>query len=353
MMLKRKDFTLKDISKITGLSASTISNVLGNKGRFSKETKKKVIKAVRDYDYNVNMVGRALRLKKSKIIGVLIPTISSEYYFRVIRGMTDCAEEHKYTILMINYDNNIAEELAAIRRLKGLYIDGLILLGGFKKIDHLIEITRGIPTVTVDREIKNGPFLQVSIKNKSAMKVAVKYMCSLGHDDFGYIGFNHNNKMANVELRKEGFIEGLEENNKKIREDFIFFKYYSSLEIWVNGFYEYIEENLANKKKFPTVFLTQNDYVAITLLKYLRNKKIRVPQDISVMGFGNISLSDFVYPTLTTISHPKRSLGIYSIELLLKKIENNEVTRGKYFDSKLIVRESTSNPTKIGHYNYK
>lgn len=347
-MTKNNNTTLKDISKITGVSTTTISNVLRNKGRFSDETKKKIIKAVEDHQYRANIVARTLKSKKSKFIGILIPSISSEYYFQVISGMEDIAKEKNYTLLILSNDNEINEEITAIRKLQRLYLDGLVLLGGSKKIDHLIGLTGNIPTVMIDREIDDAPYSQVHIKNKSAMKDAVKYMCSLGHENIGYVGFNFKNAIANVELRREGFIEGLKDNNKKVDKENIIYEVYEKALHAPKDMYRHIEQNFGGKRKLPTAFLTQNDYIAISLIKYLRDINIRVPEDISVMGFTNISMSEFVFPSLTTISHPKKTLGTYSLELLIKIIESGEDKRiKKYFDSNLIIRESTVKPRDI------
>jgi LacI family transcriptional regulator len=344
-MTKNKNITLKDLSKITSLSTTTISNVLTNRGRFGEKTKKKVLEAVDRYGYRANIVARTLKSKKSSFIGVLIPSILSEYYFLVIKGMEDVAKKNGYTLLIHSYDHSIEEEIATIKKLHRLYIDGLILLGGSKRLDHLMEMTDRLPTVMVDREIEDAPFSQVNIKNKSAMKDAVNYICSLGHDDIGYVGFNFKNSIANVELRKEGFIEGLKENKKKIREENIIYRCYEDPLGFIKEFYEHIRENFGKIKDPPTALITQNDYNAIAVIKYLRDINIRVPEDISVMGFTNISMSEFIFPALSTITHPKRTMGRYSIELLINMIEKGEdrVIK-KYFDSKLLVRESTAGP---------
>jgi len=344
-MNKNKNFTLKDLSKITGVSTTTISNVLSNRGRFNEKTKQKVLKAVDQHGYRANIVARTLKSKKSKFIGVLIPSMLSEYYFLVIKGMEDIAKEKGYTLLIHSYDNSIDEEIATIKKLHRFYIDGLILLGGSKRLDHLMEMTDRLPTVMVDREIENAPFSQVNIKNKLAMKDAVNYICSLGHDEIGYVGFNFQNSIANVELRKEGFIEALKDNKKKIREEYVIYESYKNPLGAIKEFYEHIRENFSKIKNLPTALITQNDYNAIAVIKYLRDINIRVPEDISVMGFTNISMSEYVFPPLTTITHPKRSMGKYSLELLINIIEKGEdnIVK-KYFDSKLLVRESTAKP---------
>ena len=344
-MVKNMNATLKDISKITGFSTTTISNVLSAKGRFNEETKKKILDAVEKNGYKPNIVARTLKSKKSKFIGVLIPSMLSEYYFLVIKGMEDIAKKKGYTLLIHSYDHSIDEEIATIKKLNRFYIDGLILLGGSKRIDHLMDITDKLPTVIVDRELEDAPFSQVNIKNKSSMKDAVNYICSLGHDDIGYVGFNFKNAIANVELRKEGFLEGLKENNKRIRKENIIFKIYEDPLSDPKEFYRHIEENFKKIKKPPTALITQNDYNAIAVIKYLRDIDIRVPADISVMGFTNITMSEFVFPSLTTITHPKKTLGTYSIEMLINIIENGKDEKEKkYFDSKLLVRESTAGP---------
>ncbi len=342
---KNNPIRINDIALEAGVSIATVSNALNDKGRLSKDVKKKILKIASKYSYKPNIIARTLSAKKSGIIGVLVPEIFSEYYYQVIAGMEKITKEEDYTLVLINTSGDTSEEIKQIKKLNRLLVEGLILFGGPNKNDALEEVISRIPVVLIDRELKNIKCSSVLVDNKNAQKDAVKFLNNLGHKNIGYIGFSTNTSLINVIERKNGYLEGLKANNLKYDPDNIIFNILKKSPLQLEEYYFFLNSHIFidKFKKTPTAILCQNDYEAIVLLRVLTEKGVKIPEDVSVMGFDNIFISRFTTPPLTTTNQPKEKLGEAGMKLLLKVIESGKDERETiYLQTKIIERQSTS-----------
>ena len=341
-----KNITIKSIADILSVSTTTVSNALNNKGRLNENLKKKIIKIASDLDYKQNIIARTLSLKKSWTIGVIVPEMLIEYFFQIIMGMEEIASRKDYTLVFANTSYNLDKEIKDIDKFTRMLIDGLIIIGGSGKINHLSKLLNNMPTVLVARHINTMFYPSVLIDDRDAQVKAVTYLRNLGHRDIGYMGImpKANVSITNIELRTQGYLDGLKLNNLKYSPQNLFFKSSEKYVSKIEDIYDFLKHNLfvENFKTMPTAILTQNDYIAIGLMKILKEKGIRVPEDVSVMGYDNLNISSFTNPTLTTTKQPKRELGIEGINLLLEIIEKNEIHRKNILlATEIIEREST------------
>jgi len=342
--MEKKAYTIKDIAEEAGVSSTTVSNALNDTGRLSIKTKKRIKVIAENLDYKPNIIARALSSKKTKIIGVFVPEISNEYYSQVISGMEKIANENGYTIVLINTQYNLEKEQSEVEKLARLFTEGLIFISGSGKFDHVISSnSNNIPMVCVDREIEGGFICpSVLIKNTEAMSKAVKYLYDMGHRKIGYFGHLVRAKEITILKRYRGYLEGLKTLGIKSCHNNIYI-YDNPNSIDVNTSYEiyknYLKDNIS--KIDATAIITQNDVLAIALIRVLKDYGVRVPEDMSIMGFDNIAISQFVDPPLTTTKQPKKELGMEGMKFLLDIINKKNVdSKIKYLETSIVERSS-------------
>lgn len=343
-MPEKRIYTIKDIAKKANVSSATVSNALNNTGRLNVETKKRIKGMAEDLNYKPNIIARALSLKKTKIIGVFVPEISNEYYSQVISGMEEIANDNGYTIALINTQYDLEKEQNEVEKLTRLFTEGLIFISGSGKFDHIVKSnSNNIPMVCVDREIEEEIRCpSVLIKNTEAMFNAVKYLYGMGHKKIGYFGHLVRSKEITILKRYRGYLEGLKAMGLKVCQNNIYI-YDNPNSISISSAYEiyknYLRDNM--DKINATAIITQNDILAIALIRALKDQGVKVPEDISVMGFDNIAISQFVDPPLTTTKQPKKELGIQGMRILLdiinKRYIGNEI---KYLETSIVERQS-------------
>jgi LacI family transcriptional regulator len=323
-MSPKSNITIKELASDLGLSGATVSNALNNKGRLSELTRQAVLRRARETGYEANIIGKALIEKKTDIIGVFVPEISNEYYSLVLSGIEEVLDEKRYSIILIKTSYEAFREKTHYRRLKRLYISGLIFLGGVES-PHSDLFSGGIdiPVLFIDRRPINKGIAAVNIDNLKAMSQGVLFLSRLGHKKIGYFA---NFKDGLLSLLKERF-EGFSTTAKRLGIQTGWTFNQKDLETDIDGIYGFVEGCMAtmSKQDMPTAFMCQNDLYALCLIKALSKKGIKVPQDVSVMGFDDISISKYIVPSLTTITQPKKEMGKQGAELLLKMIEKEDI----------------------------
>jgi LacI family transcriptional regulator len=318
--------TIKDIAKSLSLSSATVSNALNNKGRMSIATKEAVIQKAKEIGYEQNMIGKALIEGKTDIIGVFVPEISNEYYSLVVSGIEKVLDENKYSIILIKTGYQAKKEYEAALKLKRLFIRGLIFLGG--RGNHRLDIVesfKDISTLFIDRKPENDNIASVVTNNYQSMQNAVIYLNNLGHKKIGYFANYPGGSSMLIKERFEGFVDAAK--NLHLESDFVFNQ--KDLDIEPDQMYQFIKSTINNidKQGMPTAFLCQNDIYAIILIKVLHETGLKVPEDVSVMGFDNVSISKYIVPSLTTVKQPKRQMGVIGAKLLLQIINEEEIAQ--------------------------
>jgi len=253
-----------------------------------------------------------------------------------------CRDNNYNPLLLCTYfDDEI--ERAEIENLNNLYIDGLIIVYGPNRIDHINEANRNnIPIVYGAREIEKTQTYSVIINNKKAMKEAVNYLYKFGHRKIGYISSSYERKLTH-EKRYKGYLAGLKENNLPIDPssiiiDDLFLS--DDLDETYDLYRNYINEN----KGKITAIITSADYIAVKLLGVLNDCKMKVPEDLSVMGFDNIAISQYTIPPLTTVKQPKEEMGATAMKLLIELIEKKKIKKKTIcLPTKIIERGTVSN----------
>ena len=325
---------IHDVAKRANVSIATVSRVLNaSEHKVSPETAKKVRQAIKELDYRPNALARALQMKKTMTIGVIIPDISNHYYAEIVRGIQDIADQEGYNIILQNTDRNQDRIVKSIYLLREKIVDGIIFSGGtihgYEPLSALKELRDRV--VVIGRHDVNFPAIMVD--NISGASLAVQHLIDLGHIRIGFIGWSDQSTTA--EDRLSGYKSALAQNSCRFEESLI----RKGTLTPESGYKE--AKVLLSQKKRPTAIFAGNDQMAFGVIYAAVEMGLRVPEDLGVIGFDNIPLSSYFVPSLSTIEIPMFTLGTNSMKTLVSLISNNKYERIQLHRTSLIIRKST------------
>ena len=325
---------IKDIAKSLNVSPSTVSRVINGKGNISEETKKRVLSAIDELNYVPNKVARNLKNSETKTIGVIVPDISESFFAFVIKGIDDVLSKNGYSIFLCDSDENPEKEEHYVNLLFENQVDGIIIAtirNSFKSDDKLLN--GNMPTIFIDN-IPNTKFNydSVTIDNVKASYLAVEHLIENGHTRIAGI-MGKQNETTGYD-RYAGYCKALKDRHidKKIVK-FGDFKEKSG--------YEAMKELIESGEEFTSVFISscKMTYGAIMAIK---EKGLKIPEDIAIVGFDIHDEYNLLKPGLTTIIQPEMKIGSAAADFVLKKILKEEgYNQRLLIDPKLIVRESS------------
>lgn len=328
--------TIKDIAALAGVSKTTVSKVINNKDdSISKATKDKILKIMKEQNYVPNKLAQGLVTKRTKTIGLLIPDIRNPFFTDISRGAEDFARKKGYNIIFCNTDEDYEKEAQCVSMLCEKMVDGIIFAPSSNTLyeeDRYSNLQ--IPIVLVDKniDIQNAKGV-VKVDNKNGTYEATKHLIKNGHKEILYLSGPLKNDIAKERLN--GYIRALEKNNRLFnRENVIEGKYKYE---WS---YEYIKS--LDEINFSAICCA-NDLIAIGAIQALRERNLKVPQDISVVGFDDIETAKLTDPSLTTVRQPSYEMGQKASEILINSLndDSNDMVGVITFKPQLIVRNST------------
>jgi len=328
--------SIKDVAKEAGVSIATVSRVLNDIDVVNEDTKKKVLDAIKKLGYRPNIVARSLKTQKTSTIGILIPDIASQFYPDIVRGAEDVTNIYDYNIILCNSDFDVEKEKEYLRVLKEKMVDGVIYISSSLNEEILDLINElDLKTVLVETKDKEGRLPSVTIDNISASYEGTKYLIDLGLNNLAFIGVNEENMNAWGE-RYIGFVNALKDAGLEVDEELCYFK-----NLTVKTGYQAIQRFTENNKKFDGI-VCASDEIAMGVINALREKGIKVPEDVTVIGFNNNILGEIFYPKLTTISQPSYDMGSVAVRMLIKILNKRELDNPNYvLNYEIIKREST------------
>lgn len=326
--------TIQDVAKAAGVSVATVSRVINKSSSVTESTCDAVKDAIKKLDYRPNLLGRNLRRTESRLILTLLPNISNPFYSRIVKGIEDVAQRNGYNVLLCNTDSDAARELVYLELLKNRLADGVIFMAPEIGKKELTEISGSFPVVQCCEYREGAEVSHVSIDNHFAAEKVAKHLVSLGHEHIAMISCKNN--FVSTLRREEGLRSAIEKMGLKLDDRQVVYGDYS----FISGYR--MATSLLSLDKMPTAIFAISDMMAIGALKAAREKGLRVPDDLAVVGFDNISFASMCSPMLTTISQPKYDLGCTAMELLLRKIHGElEEPANIILENELIIREST------------
>jgi len=326
--------TIQDVARAAGVSVATVSRVLNNSSSVSKNTRDSVMQAIKHLNYQPNLLGRNLRRTETRMVLVLLPNISNPFYSMIVKGIEDVAHKNGYNIMLCNTDGESNREKVYLDLLKNRLSDGVVFMAPELEREELSEIGRRSPVVQCCEYKEGARVSHVSIDNFSAAYLAVRHLVDQGHRRIGMISCE--NRFLSTIQREKGYRKALEDAGIGYSQEMI-----------KNGDYSF-KSGLRAAKQFlameekPTAVFAISDVMAIGAMRAMKEAGLKVPDDIAVIGFDNISFASMCDPLLTTISQPKYDLGCVAMELLLKQIRGEmKEPQDIFLEHELIIREST------------
>lgn len=327
--------TTKTIAKLAGISERSVYRALKNKPEIKKETKKKVLKLAKDYDYRPDAIARSLVMQKTQTIGLFLPDIATSFYAEITAGIEEILAQNGYTLILGKSNFNPKKEISYLKLFQERKVDGMILAAISRETLKeliLIEKNKKIPIVLVDVHSDGKDVDSVKVDNKKGAGLAMNYLFSLGHRRIAFIS----DKIVTRE-RKIGYENALKKYHLPLNENLIIESSFISEDAGYQGVKQLLQ--LSNS---PTAIFCARDLIAAGAISALVESGLKVPEDISVIGFDDINLAKFLNPPLTTIAQPKEKIGRIAAKRLLEKIRSKgqEKVIKKILSPKLVIRSS-------------
>lgn len=330
----------------------TVSRAINEKGYVSSEARERILRAVEELDYHPNGLARSLKRRRTHSIGILLPDIGHPFSAELSRHLEETLLEQGYTSFISTSQRSIEREQAALNAFFDHRVDGIVVatLETRAGDEALLRfVNRGLPVVIVGRTLNHPNVDQVNADHWRGGYEMVKHLASLGHRRIGFIGAS---RSADSSLKRfRGYLDGLRDNDCVVAPEWIVgpensdSPAYATQEEGYEGMRRLLDSALP-----PTAVFARNDAVAIGALRAARELGLRIPDDIAIAGFDNVSMSAYTSPPLTTVNQPTAILGRRAAEFVLDRIEGragNE-RRDLCLECEVVVRQSTVGRAQTG-----
>jgi DNA-binding LacI/PurR family transcriptional regulator len=327
--------TLKQICEEAGVSKATVSRVLNNHPLVSRETREKVQAVIKRLHFTPNALARNLSLRKTDTIGVIFPWIFSGFFSTVLLGIDTAASQHNYHVITSLFHDKPDEKDVALNLLQERRVDGLILMGPNISHEKIVELqNQNIPCVVLQQEIQEPDVSFVSVDNFDGGYQATAHLLQRGYRKILAIAGPVDSQDSN--RREEGFKAALKEAGIKFDSSMLIRSEFNK-ETALPNF-----ELHRHQSPMPEAVFCFNDDIALGLLKYLKEIKVRVPEDVAVMGFDGIEFTDFA--ELSTVQTPMKEMGEQAVRLIVKQLENkeNRIAEKWLLKGTVVARNSTA-----------
>ncbi|MBM7581620.1 LacI family transcriptional regulator [Caldicoprobacter guelmensis] len=326
--------TIKDVARRAGVSPSTVSRALSGRVPVDKETKERVMEAVRALNYKPNVLAKGLKEGKTNTIGLIVPNICNPVFPAVARGVEDVARERGFTVILCNTDENIEAEKDYVEKLQKRWVDGFIFATAREESHHILELKeKGFPVVLVVRHMAEVVDAVVIDNYKSSLE-AVRYLISTGHRRICIV--NGDTSLTLYRERFEGYRHALEAAGLGMEPDLVL----DAAGRDDNGYGAVMA--MLKKGVLPDAVFATSDPKAIGAIRAIKDYGLRVPEDVSVVGFDDLDISAFLDPPLTTVSQPLYEMGARAAQRLISLIngEKPDKPQMELVQAKLVIRKS-------------
>lgn len=323
--------TIRDIAEKSGVSVATVSRVINSSALVKPETKKKVLKVIKEHNYQPNLLARAFSKSKSDTIALIIPPQSnmfSDFFAELLRGIESAARLYNYDLLLKTSNPSNYHQYFEMKKCDGLLIITPVLNDpGVKILEK-----KNFPMVLINSVSNNISY--VDVDNVNGAFKAIEHLIKLGHKRIGII--NGILEGANGLDRFRGYQLAISKYDLADDKDLVKYGDYSQ-ESGIEA-----TRQLLDMKNRPTAVFAANDLMAIGALKVIKEAGLRVPEDISVVGYDDLILAEISVPPLTSIHQPIFDVGREAVRLLIAQMEQGQKAINKIvLETELVVREST------------
>ena len=332
--------TMKDIARLAQVSTSTVSHVINGSRFVSDEIREKVMRIVAELNYTPSAVARSLKVRETKTIGLLVTATNNPFFAEVMAGVEQYCQKNQYNLIIATTGGDAKRLQQNLQTLMHKQVDGLLLMCGDSRFQADIELTISLPLVVMDwwfTELNADKILENSALGGY---LATKALIDAGHRKIGIITGNLKKSVA--QNRLQGYKNALSEAKIALNPHWIVESHFD-FEGGVLGI-----QSLLTQSSRPTAVFCCSDTIAVGAYQAIQQQGLRIPQDLSIMGYDDIELARYLSPPLSTICQPKAELGKLAVEALLQRIKNpNENYRTLVLEPTCILRGSISTPSNI------
>jgi DNA-binding LacI/PurR family transcriptional regulator len=334
---RRRQPTIVDVAARAGVSKSLVSLVMRGAPNVSDEKRDAVTRAAEEIGYRPNAVARSLVRRRSFVIGVMVSDLHNPFFTEVVDGIQDAAREAGYHALFNTGGRSAAGEADALDTLLQLRTDGIVMAGPVLAPRRIAAVAATVPVVVVARHSRSPSHDSITNDDRMGARVAVDHLVSLGHRRIAHVDGGTG---AGAALRRAGFLTAMERHGLR-----------ASARVVRGAFTEKggrdgVTELLRSRRGVTAIFVS-NDLAAVGALDALDEHGLRVPDDVSVVGYDNIALAALGHIDLTSIDQPRREMGVTAVRLLLeRRDEDRRAARHLVAAPSLVVRGSTAPPAE-------
>ncbi len=321
--------SIKDVAKMAGVSPATVSRVMNGTAKVDEEKKERVLEAIEVTGFVPNQVARSLFKKSGKLIGLILPSIKNPFFTQMASAIENTADMYGYRLILCNTGNRPEKEKEALQMLTAMNADGIILTTSNEQIYEYVK-NCNIPVIVTDRRIAmDAATAYIHSDHYQGGRLAAEHLIECGCKNI--VCIKGPQDISSARARFEGYCKVCDEKNIKIQTIECDYDFNKGLGV---------AEELLDKYPHVDGIIACNDIVAISVYKVLHGKGIKVPEDIQIIGFDNISLSELLTPELTTIAQPIEEIGAKAARLIINKEE--ELNQQEFiYETKLIPRQTT------------
>ncbi len=329
--------TIKDVAERAGVSVATVSRVINNEKYVNEDLRLQIQEIIHEMGYQPDAIARGLRTKSTNVISLVIPDINNPYFPEVARGVQSVADQYEYVVILCNTDRVVSLEKKFLNILSQQRVEGIIINpsgSNSSELDLLASLK--IPVVLISSQNILPKLDIVMVDNLQGAALAIQHLVDLGHHRIGLVGGSRD--VSSGEQRYQGYLKALMENGIAVQEELITEGSFDH-----NGGYGCMKRLLKLEER-PSAVFAANDIMAIGAVSAILEEGLRIPKDISIVGFDDISYASMMYPKLTTISQPKFEAGVAATKMLFERItiQANVKPRRVVLNHSIIIRDTTT-----------
>ncbi len=327
--------TIRDVAQRAGVAPITVSRVINNSGYVSEKTRQRVEQAIAELKYVPNALAQGLRFNKTYVIALVLSDVTNPFWTTVARGTEDAANEENYSVILCNTDEDVAKQEKYVQLLLRRQVDGFLLVPASNAIDTISPIQhQRVPLVILDRQLPGASADVVRGDSEGGAYDLTRYLTELGHRRIAILSGPETTSTSTQ--RVAGYKRALDDAHLEIDTELI-----SYGRFYQESGYERTKQLLA-LADCPTALFAANNFIAIGMMKALYESGLRIPEDMSVVGFDDLPPGLLVQPFLTVAAQPAYEMGYRATKLLLERIANaGEPARQEIvLSTPLVIRQS-------------
>jgi LacI family transcriptional regulator len=327
--------SLRDVAKSAKVSVGTVSNVLNRPEIVAEKTLNRVRETIKELGFVPNGFARQLRFGNSRTIGLIVPDVSNPFFTEVARGVEDAASKRDYAVFLCNTDESVSKEDRYINVLTEQQVRGVLFAPSDTKSNRMDEMkNRGISVALLDRELKGNNHCSVSVDDIYGGRIAIEYLSELGHQNIAWVAGPES--IPQVADRGIGVAKAAKDGGLNIET--------IRVPLMNSAQGEEAAKLILQLPTIPTAIFCANDVLALGVMRGLMAAKIKVPDQVSILGYDDIEFASSAAIPLSSISQPAYQLGVTAADLLLSECEDGENHQHQQirFQPKLVERASTA-----------